>query len=43
MPLLTEDSLLKRFTAQLLDAPCIEQKLDRVLIDFNHPTVGDRR
>ncbi|MDH0773655.1 hypothetical protein N5C96_09640 [Delftia tsuruhatensis] len=43
MPLLTEDGLLKRFTAQLLGAPCIEELSDRVLIDFTQPTVGDRR
>lgn len=43
MPLLTEDGLLKRFTAQLLGAPCIEQLSDRVLIDFTQPSVQDRR
>jgi predicted nucleic acid-binding protein len=43
MSLLTEDGLLKRFTAQLLGAPCIEKNFDRVLIDFKRPTTEDRR
>lgn len=43
LPLLTEDSLLKRFTAELFGAPCSEQASDRLLIDFTHPEVADRR
>ena len=42
-PLLTEDNLLKRFTAELLGAPCSEQLPDRLIIDFTHPEVADRR
>lgn len=43
LPLLTEDSLLKRFTAELLGAPYFEQSPDRLLIDFTPPGVVDRR
>ena len=43
MPLLTEDGLLKRFTAQLLSAPCIKELPDRLRIDFTQPAVGDHR
>lgn len=43
LPLLTEDGLLKRFTAELLGAPLLEQPSDRLLIDFTPSEVADRR
>lgn len=43
LPLLTEDSLLRRFTAELLGAPFSEQPPDRLLIDFTPPEVANRR
>lgn len=43
LPLLTEDNLLKRFTAELLGAPFSEPCPDRLLIDFTPPEVVDRR
>lgn len=43
LPLLTEDNLLKRFSAELLGAPISEPCLDRLLIDFTPPEVVERR
>lgn len=43
LPLLTEDGLLKRFTAELLGASYFEHAPDRLLIDFTPPEVSDRR
>jgi predicted nucleic acid-binding protein len=43
IPLLTEDSLLRRFSAELLGAPCYEQPPCGLLIDFTSPEVIDRR
>ena len=42
-PLFTEDSLLRRFTADLLGASCCVQPLDRLVIDFSPLEVVDRR
>lgn len=42
-PLLTEDNLLKRFTAELLGAPLSVPCTDRLLIDFTVPEIVDRR
>jgi len=43
LPLLTEDNLLRRFTAELLGAPCRPEVEDRVIIDFAASDVADRR
>jgi predicted nucleic acid-binding protein len=43
LPLLTKDSLLKRFAAELLGAPCSEHPMDRLIIDFTSQEVTDRR
>lgn len=43
VPLLTEDSLLRRFTAEILGAQCVVQQPSGLLIDFTTPEVVDRR
>ena len=43
LPLLTEDNLLKRFTAELFGAPYSEQPPDRLIIDFTPPEVVNHR
>lgn len=43
LPLLTEDNLLKRFTAELLGAPLSTPCADRLLIDFTQPEIVNRR
>jgi predicted nucleic acid-binding protein len=43
LSLLTEDRLLKRFTAELLGAPFSEQPPNRLIIDFTPLEVVDRR
>jgi predicted nucleic acid-binding protein len=43
VPLLTEDNLLRRFTAELLGAQCSHQEQNDLLIDFTAPEVVDRR
>ncbi len=42
-PLLTEDSLLRRFAAEILGAKCHEQQSKELIIDFTTPEVVDRR
>ena len=41
--LLTEDSLLRRFTAEVVGADCHERSSNRLLIDFEAPLVTERR
>ncbi len=41
--LITEDNLLRRFAAELFDAPCTEKHPNYLLIDFTTPEVVDRR
>ncbi|MDR5758609.1 PIN domain-containing protein [Caballeronia sp. LZ035] len=43
LPLLTEDNLLKRFTAELFGASLSEQPPDRLIVDFRPSEVVDRR
>lgn len=43
VPLLTEDNLLRRFSAELMGALCFEQPHSQLLIDFTAPEVSDRR
>jgi hypothetical protein len=41
--LLTEDSLLRRFTAEVVGALCHERPSDQLFIDFETPLVKERR
>lgn len=43
LALLTEDGLLKRFTAELMGARCSEPAPNRLIIDFTLPEIVDRR